>query len=113
MSGEQYREESIRDAFTTGLASGLIRQKLLENKPLDLKTMFDQAQSLESAARSLESYSVPNPPVNAAVPSVEVVPELPVDHPTLAATPVARGKKCFFSGHNTHPRSRCSVFKLS
>ncbi len=59
MSGEQYREESIRDAFITGLASGLIRQRLLENKTLDSKTVLDQARSLESA----ESYSFPNHPV--------------------------------------------------
>ena len=36
-----YHEESIRDAFITGLTSGLTRQRLLENKSLDLKTMFD------------------------------------------------------------------------
>ncbi len=102
MSGE----ESIGDTFITGLASALIRQRLLENKTLDLKTMFDQAWSLESAARSLESYSVPNPPVNAAVPSVEVMPELPDDPPTLVATPpVSGGQKCFFCGHC----SRCQA----
>ncbi len=97
VSGEQYREESVRDAFITGLTSGLIRQRLLENKTLDLKTMFDQARSLESAARSSESYSVPNPPTSAAaVPSTEVVPDSPDDPSTLAAAPVFRGQKCFF-----------------
>ena len=48
----QYRDESIQDAFITGLLSNLIRQRFLENKTLDLKTMFDQAQSLESAMKS-------------------------------------------------------------
>ena len=67
----QYREESIRDAFITGSHS--ICQRLLENKTLDLKTMFDQARSLESAMKSSESYTdsqasfntvvTPSPPV--------------------------------------------------
>ena len=35
-----YREESIRDAFIAGLASSLIRQRLLENKTLDLMTII-------------------------------------------------------------------------
>jgi hypothetical protein len=48
----QYRDESIQDAFITGLLSNLIRQRFLENKTLDLKTMFDQARSLESAMKS-------------------------------------------------------------
>ena len=89
-----YREESIRDAFITGLTSGLIRQKLLENKTLDLKTMFDQARSLESAARSSESYSVQPPPFNAAVPPVSKAPDPPTNPATLAAASVILGQKC-------------------
>ena len=72
-----YREESIRDAFIAGLASSLIRQRLLENKTLDLKTMFDQARSLESAARSSESYKVLPPPMNAAIPKANVEADPP------------------------------------
>ncbi|XP_046858568.1 uncharacterized protein LOC124452018 [Xenia sp. Carnegie-2017] len=50
----QYCEESIRDAFIAGLQSNVIRQRLLENKTLVLKTMFDQATSLESAIKISE-----------------------------------------------------------
>ena len=39
-----YREESIQDAFISGLMSPLIRRRLLENKTLDLATMFDQVR---------------------------------------------------------------------
>ena len=35
----QYCEESIRDAFISGLQLSLIRQRLLENQTLDLKTL--------------------------------------------------------------------------
>ena len=55
VTAAQYREESIKDAFISGLQSPLIRQRLLENNTLDLKTMFDQACTLESAIRSSES----------------------------------------------------------
>ena len=56
VSSIKYREESVRDAFIPGLTSGLIRQRLLENNTLDLKTMFDLARSLESAVWSSETY---------------------------------------------------------
>ena len=49
ITAANYGEEYIRDAFITGLNSNQIRQRLLENKTLDLKTMFDQARALESA----------------------------------------------------------------
>ncbi len=45
----KYCEEYVWDAFITGLQSNQIRQRLLENKTLDLKTMFDQARALDSA----------------------------------------------------------------
>ena len=53
----QYCDKSIRDVFITGLMSNSIRQRLLENKTLDLKTMFDQARSLKSTMKSSESYT--------------------------------------------------------
>jgi len=42
VTAEQYKEEAVRDAFISGLQSSLIRQRLLENRTLDLSTMFDQ-----------------------------------------------------------------------
>ena len=36
VSAEQYKDELVRDAFINGLASPMIRQRLLENKSLDL-----------------------------------------------------------------------------
>ena len=105
-----YHEESIRDAFTTGLTSGLIRQRLLENKILDLKTIFDQARSLETVAHSSESYRAVLPPVNAAI-----VPDESCDPTTslstlASASASASGlqrQKCFFCGYSRHPRSKC------
>ena len=50
-------EEAIRDAFISGLQSSLIRQRLLENRTLDLATMFDQAMALDAAQKNSELYS--------------------------------------------------------
>ena len=66
-----YIDESVWDAFITGIRSIAIRQRLLENKTLDLKTMYDQARLLDDAQRSSEvyqqtNYSNPLPPINAA-----------------------------------------------
>lgn len=99
-------EESIRDAFIAGLQSNLIRQRLLENKTLDLKTMSDQARSLESAMKSSESYSTPNTLVNAAIPAgSSKFPDCQEN--TLAAAVEATSPSCYFCGNNKHPRSKC------
>ena len=62
-----YASESIRDAFITGIQSQVIRRRLLENNTLDLKTMYEQARSLDIAQRSSESYNHPPPAINAAM----------------------------------------------
>ncbi|CAB3981036.1 Retrovirus-related Pol poly from transposon [Paramuricea clavata] len=79
MTAAQYCEESIRDAFITGLQSSHIRQRLLENKTLDLKTVFDQACALELAMRSSETYTATQPSVNAAVPTYSDIPQSPTE----------------------------------
>ena len=102
----KYREESIRDAFITGLRSPSIRERLLENNTLDLKTMFDQARSLELAMRNSESYSSPPSSVNAAVPPAATEDQEQIDPGTLAAVG-SDTSTCFFCGNSNHPRSRC------
>ena len=106
VTGQQHCEERIRDAFIAWLMSGLIRQRLLENKRLDLKTMFGQARSLELAARSSESFRVPRTSFNAAAVPVEMPPDLSRDSPSVVA-PAVRNQKCFFCGNGKHPRFKC------
>ena len=60
VTATQARDEYIRDAFINGITSNYIRQRLLENKTLDLNTAYDQAFTLEMAQRQLASYSQPN-----------------------------------------------------
>ncbi|XP_042203814.1 uncharacterized protein LOC121853621 [Homarus americanus] len=57
VTAEANRDEYIRDAFINGLLSPMIRQRLLENKTLDLGTAFDQARSRSKKLRVLSSVS--------------------------------------------------------
>ena len=108
-TAEQYREELVRDSFINGIASPLIRQRLLENTRLDLKTAFDQANSLDLAQKNSEAYAMPSIPVTAAVSSspTDQHTEIPTpkDH-SLAAT-YAPKKKCYFCGYSIHNRRSC------
>eukprot|EP00795_Rhopilema_esculentum_P015052 gene15052-6216_t len=56
----QYRDEAVRDAFISGIISRNIRQRLPENKPLDLSSAFHPliARALDTAQKSSESYKV-------------------------------------------------------
>ena len=109
VTAEQYREELIRDSFINGIASPLIRQRLLENTQLGLRAAFDQANSLDLAQKNSEAYAMPTIPVTAAVPSSSTdrhteVP-MPNDH-SLAATNAPK-KKCYFCGDPIHNRRSC------
>ena len=110
VTATEYCEEYIRDAFISGIHSDQIRQRLLENKTLDLKTMFDQARALDSAMRSSESYSAPQPVTTAATAS-EIVHQNQVDSQVDSthsdSTLAAADPKCFFCGNSKHPRSKC------
>ena len=109
VTAEQYREELIRDSFINGIASPLIRQRLLENTQLGLRAAFDQANSLDLAQKNSEAYAMPTIPVTAAVPSssTDRHTEVPMlnDH-SLAAT-YAPKKKCYFCGDSIHNRRSC------
>ena len=110
VTATEYCEEYIRDAFISGILSNQICQRLLENKTLDLKTMFDQARALDSAMRSSESYSAPQPVTTAATAS-EIVHQNQVDSQVDSthsdSTLAAANPKCFFCGNSKYPGSKC------
>ena len=72
----------------------MICQRILENKTLDLKTIFDQARSLESAMKSCESYTASTPPVNITVP--HTTPLLTDDEETKMLAATAESSGCYF-----------------
>ena len=104
-----YRDESVRDAFITGLQSNTIRQRLLENSTLDLDTMFTQARSLDAAQKSSESYTLlgtshfPTAAATLTPPASNSESNSNSDSTLAAVT----GAKCYFCGYSKHPRPRC------
>ena len=102
VTAEKHCEDSIRDAFISGLVSGGIRQRLLEKDTLDLQTAFDTARSLEMAEKQNHSF---NPTSNyVAAASTE---EICNDNSTSASTSKENSNKCYFCGNNRHPRFKC------
>ena len=108
VTSEQYREELVRDSFINGLLSPLIRQRLLENKQLDLQTAFDQAHTLDLAQKNSEAYRLAEVPTAAAVPSASIdeVAGACAQDPDLSAATFT-SKKCYFCGDNLHNRRIC------
>ena len=49
VTAKVHRREAVRDAFINGLLSSAIRQRLLENRELNLDTAYTQANSLDFA----------------------------------------------------------------
>ena len=107
VTADQYREELIRDAFISGLESNLIRQRLLEQRILDLQTAFDQARSLELAQLHSQKYQVPSIvscATNKNNESFEISNELSNDFSHSCSF---SARSCFFCGYTLHPRSKC------
>ena len=134
VSAEQYKEELIRDAFINGLVSPMIRQRLLENKTLDLKSAYDQAYSLDLAQRNASAYS--SQVVHTAAVVTPDTPQILKDslglvdgdvglvqggdgpndiskgNPTMAAA-VSFKKKCYFCGGIYHNRTTCPAREVT
>ena len=123
VTAEKNRQDAIRDAFITGIQSNTIRQRLLENKTLELDSMFDQARSLETAQKNVESYSSTNsfpPSFNAAAAMTgstnpnSITPDIAgspdqfpngIAHLNYISKPPS--DKCWNCGNNRHPKSKC------
>ena len=107
VSAEQHREQYIRDAFISGLQSNNIRQRLLENKTLDLKTMFDQSRTLDAAQKSMESYNpamLHEPAVNALSSSSGSQTNKESE---LYLKKENDTKKCWNCGNASHAKMKC------
>ncbi|XP_068213330.1 uncharacterized protein [Palaemon carinicauda] len=120
VTAEQYRQELVRDAFINGIASVFIRQRLLENKSLNLETAHSQARTLDLAQRSADAYASPPVPHPAAsVPEQQAQPTGDQQqHPTqegaegsssggsaVAAAYLSK-RKCYFCGNALHSTGR-------
>ena len=111
VSVEKYKEESIRDAFISGLLFPTIRQRLLENMNLDLQTAFDQARALYLAQKNSESYSSFS---STSASSTRGLPDsssevslLQQDSSPVSQISATRKQTCYFCGNLRHARANC------
>ena len=58
VTAEQYRDNSVREAFISGMVSSVIRQRLLEKKELDLTSAAELARSLEMVKKDYKSSTI-------------------------------------------------------
>ncbi|XP_048589516.1 uncharacterized protein LOC125573188 [Nematostella vectensis] len=113
VSAEQYREELIRDSFINGLNSPFIRQRLLENRELDLKTAFDQANALDLAQKNSDSYSVPLQTASVSAVPEQIEAQNPDHEVPVTAAAYRPSKRCYFCGGPLHNRKDCPAKNCS
>ncbi|XP_054266988.1 uncharacterized protein LOC128989145 [Macrosteles quadrilineatus] len=109
----QYRDHYIRDAFINGLASSYIRQRLFENKTLDLAEAVEQSRALEMAQAQVESYPKSMYEMQTCATN-ELAKQAcqyefalqQKEEATVSAIKNVDGK-CYFCGHDRHSRDRC------
>ncbi|XP_072924059.1 uncharacterized protein [Hemitrygon akajei] len=120
LTAEQHAELLVRDAFVTGMRSVYVRQRLLENADLTLRSAIETANMLEAALHNADAVQSRDSPPVPWTPQTLPLP-VPVSefvntaasrdstnfpNPTTAA---ARRKPelCYFCGLEKHPRKRC------
>ena len=108
VTASEHRNQFIRDAFISGLLNNQIRQRLLQNKELDLQTAFDQARSIDTALKSAEYYQTHT---LASINQHEVQEKsvyLRKDEKIETKDVSARlAKSCSYCEAFSHPRYRC------
>ena len=110
VTAKEYRQEMVRDSFINGSLSSAIRQRLLENRLLNLDTAFAQAVSLDMAQQHSQVYES-NSGSHLLATSIKADSETSGKEAELtAAVASAPDKRCFFCGKfPCHPRKACSA----
>ena len=101
-SAERYKEDLIQDAFINGLASPVIRQRLLEKDDLNLQQTYELASALNRAQQQSSAYT-------SLVASVaEDCCSYSTLEPNISSTAAATStKRCYFCGKAYHFRIKC------
>ena len=111
MTALEAQEQHILDAFINGLHNTQIRQRLLENTTLTLKTAYEQAYIFESAIQQSSSYLQPDTVGAAFNPSIPTTPPPHDDSPTKlqeqSVTAALKSDTSYFCGLSKHLRVSC------
>ncbi|XP_059841286.1 uncharacterized protein LOC132402453 [Hypanus sabinus] len=121
LTAEQHAELLVRDAFVTGLRSVYMRQRLLENADLTLRSAIEKANALEAALHNADAVqSRDSPPV----PWTHQTPPPPAPGSEFANATASRDSTsspnpttaaarqmpvlCYFCGHKKTPSTTLS-----
>ena len=110
VSTKEYREEAVRDAFINGLHDSKIRQRLLENRTLDLETAFSQTRALDLARQNSEFYQSTSKSTSMHFNAAEIKEtdqSKGLEKHELAVTSPNKARKCYFCGSQFHIRTKC------
>ena len=109
VTAEVHRQEAVRDAFINGLLSSAIRQRLLENRELNLDTAFTQANSLDLAQQHSQAYDTLKGAQVMAVPTHNSDENSSSSDEKDHTASVSKPKKpCYFCGSKSqHLRRNC------
>ena len=111
VTGEECRNEMIRDAFINDFSSHAIWQRLLENRALTLKRAFEQARALDSSKKSSKAYRANGNSLGLVASTSKATAvsfELPgTETPTSAASTNNASKLRYFCERSYHSRSNC------
>nr|XP_037871363.1 uncharacterized protein LOC119629490 [Bombyx mori] len=112
VDAETNKNDSVRDAFISGISSHKIRQRLLENLTLTLDQAYNQALSLETAEINSQNFNTVS--LNAVAPKEPTLvssKSQTLYNETCSSVNNPRRQKCFFCGGQIHPRKNCPAFE--
>nr|XP_037872947.1 uncharacterized protein LOC119629806 [Bombyx mori] len=112
VDAETNKNDSVRDAFISGISSHKIRQRLLENLTLTLDQAYNQTLSLETAEINSQNFNTVS--LNAVAPKEPTLvssKSQTLHNETCSSVNTPRRQKCFFCGGQIHPRKNCPAFE--
>nr|XP_037866489.1 uncharacterized protein LOC119628436 [Bombyx mori] len=104
VDAETNKNDSVRDAFISGISSHKIRQRLLENLTLTLDQAYNQALSLETAEITSQNFNTVS--LNAVAPKEPTLvssKSQTLHNETCSSVNNPRRQICFFCGGQIHP----------
>ena len=103
------KEAAIRDAFISGMISGHIRQRILEDNVLSLNDVFDKARRLDEARKHANSYDLEQNYLNGSRPRENVVAPILSPENFEECSALTRSF-CSYCG-SSHKRGNCPAYK--
>ena len=109
VTGEEYRNESIRDSFIAGINSCMIRQRILESKETGLEATFNLARTLDLAQKNADSFQNQSYALSSTLSKSEETDPSTDNNLIATVNQKSRGQssKCWFCGRDRHPRKDC------